>query len=63
MVCDYCGETEIFEEFMSAVDFKKNESWRSIYDEDDDEWSDMCHECVLEEYRTANEKDDDEYYY
>jgi hypothetical protein len=45
--CDICGiiETEMFDSFQDAVDFKTdtNNGWRSR--KEDDEWLDICWEC------------------
>ncbi len=43
--CDICGETarEFFDTFQDAVDFKKENSWKSRAEKG--EWLDICPEC------------------
>lgn len=44
--CDVCGECcdESFDEFTDAVQFKKDEGWKSR--KINGEWHDLCPECV-----------------
>lgn len=48
-VCDICGEAadEDFDEFMDAVDYKKQNGWKSQRYEG--VWMDVCPECQEEE--------------
>jgi Fe2+ or Zn2+ uptake regulation protein len=45
LTCDICGEEapETFEEFSKAVQFKKDEGWKS--QKHKGEWEDVCPEC------------------
>ena len=44
LVCDECGhEVKYFDTFQEAVDYKKENSWRSK--KDGDEWLDVCPDC------------------
>lgn len=49
--CDVCGETEEFECFEDAVDFKRDKSngWKSA--KVDDDWYDLCPECNISNIR------------
>lgn len=44
--CDICGDSadESFDEFAEAVQFKKDEGWKSR--KINGEWHDICPECV-----------------
>ena len=44
LCCDACDENELFNTFQEALNFKKREGWKS--DNTDDEWVDICQECV-----------------
>ena len=45
LICDICGyETGGFDNFKEAVDYKKEEGWKS-QKVSDDEWEDICLEC------------------
>ena len=43
--CDICGEEieDTFTTFQEAVDFKKENGWKSKFE--DDEWQDICPNC------------------
>jgi len=43
--CDICGESvdEVFDDFYDAVDYKKDNGWKS--QKHGDEWEDVCPEC------------------
>jgi len=45
LTCDICGEKaiETFEEFHEAVQYKKDEGWKS--QKYKGEWEDVCPEC------------------
>ena len=45
LACDICGEEalETFEEFSEAVQYKKDEGWKS--QKYKGEWEDVCPEC------------------
>jgi Fe2+ or Zn2+ uptake regulation protein len=45
LTCDLCGEEafETFEEFHEAVQYKKDEGWKS--QKHKGEWEDVCPEC------------------
>jgi len=46
LVCDVCNTEaeETFDEFQDAVDFKKENGWRSRKAADG--WQDLCPDCV-----------------
>lgn len=46
LTCDICGESsgETFEEFMEAVDWKKQSDWKSLKDSKNN-WHDVCPDC------------------
>lgn len=45
LICDICGECaeETFDDFYDAVEFKKQEGWKS--QKRSGEWQDVCPEC------------------
>ena len=44
LICDICGyETDGFDDFQEAVDYKKDEGWKS--QKVADGWEDVCPEC------------------
>jgi hypothetical protein len=45
LTCDICGEEalETFEKFSEAVQYKKDEGWKS--QKHKGEWEDVCPEC------------------
>jgi Fe2+ or Zn2+ uptake regulation protein len=44
LVCDRCGhEVKYFNNFREAVDYKKENGWKSI--KHDNEWEDVCPDC------------------
>ena len=44
LICDYCGKVvPRFANFMDAVNYKKDNGWKSINTLG--EWTDMCLEC------------------
>lgn len=45
LYCDVCGETadRSFAEFQDAVNYKKENGWRSRLEKDG--WVDICSEC------------------
>lgn len=44
LVCEECGrEVKYFDEFQDAVDYKKENGWKSQRDKDG--WKDICPEC------------------
>ena len=46
LTCDVCGETiEDFEVFQDAVDYKKENGWKSRKNKYG-EWEDVCPECI-----------------
>lgn len=44
--CDNCGHCtdETFDSFMEAVEFKKENNWKSI--KTNGEWKELCPECA-----------------
>lgn len=46
LYCDVCGEEadEDFFDFHEAVDYKKNNGWKS-QKRNDGQWEDVCPEC------------------
>ena len=50
LVCDDCGEiVDDFEEFMDAVEYKKQNGWKSRKT-DDGSWEDLCPSCARKFY-------------
>jgi hypothetical protein len=49
LICDSCGESpnENFDDFMEAVEYKKDNGWRS-HKNGDGEWEDLCPDCYKE---------------
>ena len=45
LTCDVCGEDagEVFDDFYEAVQFKKDNGWKS--QKKNGEWEDVCPEC------------------
>ena len=44
LVCDVCGhEIKYFDTFQEAVDYKKENGWKSV--RDGNEWQDVCPDC------------------
>ena len=45
LFCDICGElaNEVFDRFFDAVNYKKNNGWKS--QKHRGEWEDVCPEC------------------
>ena len=45
LTCDVCGEEadETFDDFYDAVEYKKNEGWKS--QKRNGEWEDVCPDC------------------
>jgi len=44
LICDICGnEVDGFDTFQEAVEYKKDEGWRS--QKVSDGWEDICPEC------------------
>lgn len=45
LICDICGEMaeEEFDDFMEAVDYKKQNGWKS--QKVSGNWQDVCPEC------------------
>ena len=50
LVCDYCGETVVFNYYEEAVNHKKVDGWESRKERG--VWFDCCPDCV------ANERDE-----
>ncbi|GIW49177.1 MAG: hypothetical protein KatS3mg079_653 [Caloramator sp.] len=46
LVCDYCGEEIEFKTFDEALEYKKENGWRSI--KHSDGWETICEECRKE---------------
>ena len=60
LTCDFCGDEaeEQFEEFRDAVDFKKENGWRSVQNRNG-EWRDLCPACTSPDViRRVRESDD-----
>lgn len=51
LTCDVCGDgpDESFDEFMDAVEYKKDNEWRS-HKNDYGEWEDLCPECYKKKW-------------
>lgn len=47
LICDVCGDAVIFGSFGNAVEFKKDDGWKS--QKHNGEWEDVCPECRKEE--------------
>ena len=49
--CDVCGTSALipFKWFMQAVEYKKDNGWKSHKNGDGD-WEDLCPECHKERY-------------
>ena len=47
LTCDHCEEEaeETFETFEEAVQFKKDNGWRSVKNVFENTWSDLCPDC------------------
>ena len=45
LTCDECGEEIDFYSFMEAVDYKKENGWKSRKDRYGD-WEDICPNCT-----------------
>ena len=44
LICDECGEVvDGFEEFMDAVEYKKENNWKSV--KVNGEWLNICPDC------------------
>ena len=43
LVCDNCGKRISFEDFWDAVNYKKENGWKSRKQGED--WIDICNEC------------------
>jgi len=48
LTCDICGEDapETFDDFYDAVQYKKDEGWKSLKNNGD--WEDVCPDCQEE---------------
>lgn len=46
LTCDHCEDAvdEIFDDFQGAVQYKKDNAWKSVKDTNDD-WNDLCPSC------------------
>ena len=46
LTCNHCEETvdESFDSFQDAVQYKKDNEWKSVKDKDD-AWQDLCPSC------------------
>ena len=45
LACDECGEEIDFSFFRQAVEYKRQNGWRSIKDSHG-EWQDLCPDCA-----------------
>lgn len=49
LICDCCDrEVKYFDKFQDAVDYKKENGWKSVKD-DSGTWHDVCPYCHWEE--------------
>jgi hypothetical protein len=50
LFCDHCGDEcdEVFDGFEEAVEYKKDNGWRSVKDRNGD-WHELCPSCSTPE--------------
>jgi Fe2+ or Zn2+ uptake regulation protein len=45
LICDKCEVTYTFDDFIEAIEFKKEMKWKSIFLNKENIWMDLCPDC------------------